>query len=86
MENFSEILSHHDERLHERLDQDYIKQEWNFAKEKHDIKKDMPKDIPPVNPDIRKTLVRYTLMQTLYSMNNFIASLWVTLTWPLAPL
>ena len=34
VENFPRLLSHHDERLHERLDQEFMQKEWAFAMKK----------------------------------------------------
>ena len=33
--DFDQLLSHHDQRLANRLDQQYLKEEWTFSKEKH---------------------------------------------------
>ena len=56
LEEFEVVLSHHDERLGARLNQLYLQEEWHFTKEKHSSKK-MPKDIPPVDAEIRKRQV-----------------------------
>ncbi len=57
MADFAEILTHHDQKIEADLDAKYIQQEWKFAKEKHESKM-MPKDVPPVDPEIRKEQVQ----------------------------
>ena len=59
MENFDEVLQHHDQRMANQLDQKFIEQEFKFSKERHGSKA-LPKDEVPVDPDIRIKQVRYT--------------------------
>ena len=58
LEEFEEVLSHHDERLAARLNTLYHKEEWRFTKEKHSNKA-MPKDIPPVDAEVRRKQVSH---------------------------
>ena len=60
MNDFETLLQHYDEQLHQRLNEEYRKQELTFVKETHGSKK-MPKDVPPVNPEVRKKQV-FTLI------------------------
>ena len=57
MSDFETLLQHYDEKLHQRLNEEYRKQELTFVKEKHGSKK-MPKDVAPVDPEVRKKQVR----------------------------
>ena len=56
MENFEEVLSHHDQRMASQMDQKFIEQEFKFSKERHGSKA-LPKDEVPVDSEIRKKQV-----------------------------
>ena len=52
---------YHDKKLDTELDAEYIQQERRFTKERHSCKK-MPRDVPPVNAEIRKQQVFVVLI------------------------
>ena len=58
-----DLVTHHDKKLEAQLDAQYIQQERRFTKEKHRITV-MPKDVPPVNPEIRKQQVPCTCVHS----------------------
>ena len=58
--DFETLLQHYDEQLHHRLNDEYRAQELTFTKEKHGSRK-LPKDVPPVDPEVRKKQVSICL-------------------------
>ena len=50
------MMRHHDRKLEAQLDAEYIQQERRFTKERHSSTR-MPRDVPPVNAEIRKQQV-----------------------------
>ena len=58
--DFETLLQTVDEKLHSRLNDEYRVQELTFVKEKH-VSKKMPKDVPPVDAEVRKRQVRWNL-------------------------
>ena len=54
--DFEALLQTVDEKLHSRLNEEYRMQELTFVKEKH-VKRKMPKDVPPVDAEVRKRQV-----------------------------
>lgn len=55
--DFESLLQTVDEKLHSRLNDEYREQELTFVKEKH-VSRKMPKDVPPVDAEVRKRQVR----------------------------
>ena len=54
--DFRELMKHHDQKVEAQLDAEYIQQERRFTKERHSSQR-MPRDVPPVNAEIRKQQV-----------------------------
>jgi hypothetical protein len=72
IQNFEELLSHYDDLLAVRLNNEYREAELTFIKVKHSSKA-LPKDLPPVDPEKRKKqviLFYFYLCYTLISING----------------
>ncbi|ELT94310.1 hypothetical protein CAPTEDRAFT_220241 [Capitella teleta] len=58
VDDFDQVLQHYDERLAQKLNREYLQDEWAFSKEKHGSRP-MPRDVPPVDPGVREQMVNY---------------------------
>ena len=57
------MLTYYDERLARQLNDQYIEEELKYTKEKFGSRS-MPKDVPTVDPQIRKKQVSFRFINT----------------------
>ena len=64
MDEFDLLLSHYDQRLAQCLDRKYLEEEQTYTAIRHGSRQ-MPKDVPPVDAEVRRKQVSHAPQKTV---------------------